>query len=236
MDQHIEPSESVIGTADACFNYTPLQPDITEFRLIELLPSHVSEPPLCRIFHASIESWRRKYTALSYVWGSDRSDQPWIYINNHVHKVRRNLGGFLKSCRQRHDWQFFWVDALCIDQGNRDEKSHQVAIMKDIYESALVVYAWLGDPPWPDFNRVIGMLKTWYQSRDSLGAVECKTAVTLVRDEKLAAFIDWLSEHHYFSRIWIIQELVLARSVQLVFENSRVFMERACDLLPPDLP
>jgi len=39
----------------------------------------------------------------------------------------------------------FWIDALCIDQENVDEKSMQAHRMGTIYGSAVTVVAWLGE-------------------------------------------------------------------------------------------
>ena len=40
---------------------------------------------------------------------------------------------------------YLWVDALCIDQGNNDEKMHQVAGMGRIYSRASRIVCWLGE-------------------------------------------------------------------------------------------
>jgi len=37
-----------------------------------------------------------------------------------------------------------WVDAVCIDQSDVEEKSHQVALMPEIYFTATKVLCWLG--------------------------------------------------------------------------------------------
>ncbi|KAM3548426.1 hypothetical protein MY1884_009184 [Beauveria asiatica] len=40
----------------------------------------------------------------------------------------------------------FWVDAVCVNQKDADERSHQLStMMAKIYESATSVIAWLGD-------------------------------------------------------------------------------------------
>ncbi|KAH7396120.1 heterokaryon incompatibility protein-domain-containing protein, partial [Pyrenochaeta sp. MPI-SDFR-AT-0127] len=38
-----------------------------------------------------------------------------------------------------------WVDAICINQTDNDERSKQVAIMGEIYNRAIKVFAWLGE-------------------------------------------------------------------------------------------
>ena len=41
-------------------------------------------------------------------------------------------------------WEYFWIDALCINKASIEEKSHQVAMMRKIYSSASFVLVWLG--------------------------------------------------------------------------------------------
>ncbi|KAK3719082.1 hypothetical protein LTR37_004646 [Vermiconidia calcicola] len=51
-------------------------------------------------------------------------------------------------CIKDRNWndapEYFWIDALCIDQANLDEKSHQVALMTEIYSKAERVLASVG--------------------------------------------------------------------------------------------
>jgi hypothetical protein len=46
------------------------------------------------------------------------------------------------------DTLFLWNDAICIDQANEsealDECSKQVAMMREVYDSAAEVFVWLG--------------------------------------------------------------------------------------------
>ncbi len=37
-----------------------------------------------------------------------------------------------------------WIDAICIDQSNDEERGHQVRLMRKIYEAAQCVSIWLG--------------------------------------------------------------------------------------------
>lgn len=37
-----------------------------------------------------------------------------------------------------------WIDALCVDQDNVSERSHQVNVMGQIYTAACQVLIWLG--------------------------------------------------------------------------------------------
>jgi hypothetical protein len=55
-----------------------------------------------------------------------------------------NLHEFLLELRDTHTTQILWADAVCINQKDNDERSHQLIVMARIYSSAEEVMAWLG--------------------------------------------------------------------------------------------
>lgn len=87
------------------------------------------------------------YECLSYVWGS--TDNPKT-IQIHASEgtfnfeATQNLHAALVQLRDPVFERFLWTDAICIDQGNNDEKAVQVAAMARIYGMASRVVAWLG--------------------------------------------------------------------------------------------
>lgn len=98
--------------------------------------------------------WRHEwgdYIALSYVWNHPKKpeepDHYFITVNGSAFKVTPNLYHALealrKSDRVRQGFKL-WIDAICIDQNNLDERGSQVARMRDIYQSAWQVLIWLG--------------------------------------------------------------------------------------------
>ena len=98
------------------------------------------------------------FTALSYVWGDAKDTLP-IMLNNKVVQVTKNLATALRHIehhRSQRGIRVFWVDALCINQEDNSEKSHQVQMMGDIYRKATQVFAWLGRP-----TRVTCLLLDW---------------------------------------------------------------------------
>ncbi len=83
------------------------------------------------------------YTCLSYTWGkADRNHD--IYLNGQIFSIRQNLWDFLAMARKNLTDQYFWIDALCIDQTNTKERNHQVQQMGNIYARASAVIVWLG--------------------------------------------------------------------------------------------
>lgn len=62
--------------------------------------------------------------------------------------------------------RFFWVDAICINQDDLEERSAQVQIMPQIYSKASCVIVWLGD----DSQMIFRLLKNQW-SRPNLKEV-----------------------------------------------------------------
>lgn len=97
----------------------------------------------CRLEHVSLTSIL-KYKTLSYCWG-DATVTEKIMVNDSAIRITANLEGALRRLRLSDSGSFIWIDALCIDQKNFDERHRQVLRMRDIYRQAEIVIAWLGE-------------------------------------------------------------------------------------------
>ena len=85
------------------------------------------------------------YHALSYAWGN--TARTWvILLNGATFHVTQNLGVALQRFERDRSLEWFWVDAVCINQNNDEETSQQVQNMRQIFENAQAVFAWLGRP------------------------------------------------------------------------------------------
>jgi hypothetical protein len=178
------------------------------------------------------------YEALSYVWG-DKEDPSMITVNDEPFYITKNLECALRHLRYTECLRFLWIDAICINQRDDDEKSEQVAIMGSIYNKALKVCAWLGQGD-RSSDLVFDVIKE-YQARrtrmvtpsDLDAAEQLSSYRQLFWDtfKDIAGYIpekhsmddgmlheefQWLRplyERYYWRRVWIIQELVLAKNV-----------------------
>ncbi|KAF7939274.1 uncharacterized protein EAE97_007354 [Botrytis byssoidea] len=87
-----------------------------------------------------------RYVALSYVWGSP-AEKKTILVNGIEMQVTQNLHTALIELR-RSNWVRrrvnLWIDALCINQDDLDEREQQVKLMRDIYAMAWQVVVSLG--------------------------------------------------------------------------------------------
>ncbi|KAF5251167.1 hypothetical protein FANTH_3711 [Fusarium anthophilum] len=112
-------------------------------RLVRVLPPSPHDTRLSlELRHGYIKDGT--YSALSYVWG-DTSQQEYILVNRVLFRIRRNLYQALTQLRSNGVLGWLWIDSLCIQQNNIDEKSYQVGLMKAIFSSASRVYSWLGE-------------------------------------------------------------------------------------------
>lgn len=83
------------------------------------------------------------YDAVSHVWGTAKPKYT-IQIDQVNYSIRENCYSLLLRLRHPTRRRRLWVDSICINQDDRDEKSHQVAMMFDIYKNAGRVIIWLG--------------------------------------------------------------------------------------------
>jgi chaperonin cofactor prefoldin len=98
-----------------------------------------------------------KYTALSYTWGNPTLSHQ-IFVNNRYLHVTESLEVALQHLRDQKDTLTLWIDAICINQQDTDEKNQQVQQMADIYRNASQVIVWLG-PAANESVKVIEYLK-----------------------------------------------------------------------------
>ncbi|KAF5649059.1 Het6 heterokaryon incompatibility protein [Fusarium tjaetaba] len=129
--------------------YKPLDNTHQEIRLLTLLPPRDGDANIhCTLSHAVLNnasSENPKYEALSYVWGEPDFSEA-IILNNHTFFITPSLKYILSCLRQRGDEpRVLWVDAICINQSDVEERGHQVALMREIYSNCQRDIAWL-DP------------------------------------------------------------------------------------------
>lgn len=76
------------------------------------------------------------------MWGPE-TPQHQILLNSNTFSVRENLHGFFQIANIDEN-ALFWIDQICIDQSNSQERGHQVGFMREIYKNASEVVVWLG--------------------------------------------------------------------------------------------
>jgi hypothetical protein len=113
------------------FHVNPARRDI---RLVKMGSRVWSDDITCTIDTVSLDH-SPVYDTLSYVWGDPRV-QKHIQLAGNSFSVINNLWTVLRRLRLPTASRVLWIDAICINQNDNDEKSHQVAMMGDIYSNS----------------------------------------------------------------------------------------------------
>ncbi|KAL5319154.1 hypothetical protein ACEPPN_012203 [Leptodophora sp. 'Broadleaf-Isolate-01'] len=195
--------------------YSPLASE-NEIRLLCLLSGVGEDPIECTLQHANLEH-NPNYEALSYVWGSPTSSES-IEISGKEYFIRENLSSALQHLRHPQNARLFWIDALCINQEDVSERNDQVHQMGRIYRSAVKVIVWLGPSDSSTVEAMRYFLKTRNRAKmrksfgESLGKSPLSERPTANQNGQLQ-HITSLCLREYWSRLWIIQEVILAREI-----------------------
>lgn len=153
------------------------------------------------------------FASLSYVWG-DTAGARTIYVNDQPISVTANLEAALREFRREglfSDRFMLWVDALCINQGDLHERAVEVQRMKDIYSAAWTVIAWLGEAT---ANSDAGLQLVQDLAAFRGAGFESELERRLQDDPRFLGSTCWLGlqqlvNREYWSRLWIIQEIVM---------------------------
>ncbi|KAL2174056.1 heterokaryon incompatibility protein-domain-containing protein [Thermothelomyces heterothallicus CBS 202.75] len=197
------------------YTYNPIQPN--QIRLLKFVQDG---DHICAVLETfSLEEPLPVYRSISYTWASDggRPQKNFkIEIDKRKLPVLSTLQPFFQALRSRNmllDGKWWWIDSICIDQANLEERAHQVGHMDVIYRQAESVIAWLGEAS-SDSELAIDFIKLLDKtSRRKLSVAELRA--TLQQDHYRThwkALTNFLSRR-WWSRIWSVQEFVLAPSV-----------------------
>ncbi|MCJ1454648.1 hypothetical protein MMC28_005001 [Mycoblastus sanguinarius] len=209
------------------YSYTPLRRPGSNIRLIEILPGdgvyilcklHIAD--LDNITSFAIDGKPRTYEALSYTWDHQTLAKT-VICDGKVLYVAQNIYDALHTLRRPTSSRIFWIDAICINQSDTDERSHQVGLMRFIYNRATLVTSWLGkedEYTAPAINLIDRIVKNHVSADVSL-----KAHPSAIWDNRMMDKMDlphfpsfeWealaqLFKQAYFRRIWVVQEMVVA--------------------------
>ncbi|ETN44826.1 uncharacterized protein HMPREF1541_09701 [Cyphellophora europaea CBS 101466] len=215
------------------FAYRPLE-SVEHTRLLQISSNLEDGLISCTITHHDLPT---HYRCLSYMWGSEASANN-IRLNGKSFSVRDNLWQFLHRAREFCPNQPLWIDALCINQEDIPEKNYQVQQMSKLYAGASEVLMWLGQDPKLDiaFNtanelaeasQALGVEdeRILYSRRKESGPLKTKvldakhaiiTRTFLLDPDAFLDSFESLILNDYYTRAWISQEVILAKSPLLL--------------------
>jgi hypothetical protein len=124
------------------YEYIPMDPSKQQIRVLTLYPAEDRQSIIrCSLTTTSLQDFP-EYSALSYVWGSSETTHT-IEINGRCFQILQNLRSALEDIRSQSHARKLWVDAICINQSDRGERSLQTLLMNRVYAQATEVLAWV---------------------------------------------------------------------------------------------
>ncbi|KAH7305636.1 heterokaryon incompatibility protein-domain-containing protein [Rhexocercosporidium sp. MPI-PUGE-AT-0058] len=252
-------------TIEAKLPYKPLDFDTYEIRLLQLHWGSELTQINCSLEYASLID-PGPYIALSYCWGNPeatelthaagiaglpplerfiQSDKT-IHVDGIALKATKNLVSALweirKLKRKTGDGTFtrLWVDAVCINQNDPQERSHQVRSMRQIYSRAQEVLSFVGlgrlpGGPFPnvsqDIIEAVSRLKIIHGTSDwekrtatpsSLGQKgNPNPKIPALETRGVADFKEYSQffSEPYWKRAWIIQEITVGPKVTILYQG-----------------
>lgn len=132
------------GQRDAPVQYCPLDRAKGENRLFHLHPGSDGDVISGSLECHELGSARESFDALSYVWG-EIGDCTTIVVDETPVSVTKSLEAALRGLRFQDRPRTLWIDYICINQGDIEERNQQVANMGLLYEFAKSVLIWLGE-------------------------------------------------------------------------------------------
>ncbi|KAM3414615.1 Heterokaryon incompatibility protein 6, OR allele [Cercospora zeina] len=224
----------------------------------------VSRPPPLQRQACGPKFYWGNYVALSYEWRNDNEDQE-IFIETCTEAgqpgskspfyIRKNLHAALRRLRlmpQFNQGCRLWIDFICINQKDTEERDAQMKIMSSIYQRAGNILVWLGEGN-TELNKAVDVVQDFgklYRTEYQEAFDDAEPNIAIVHRERMAlnlkiamdAIISWArgSEprqvfmhkdadflHAFFSlrywrRLWMIQELVMGTADMALVIGDRV--------------
>lgn len=215
------------GITMPAFQYEALNLERPSIRILQLYKGLGPEISGC-MHHACFDDREIliPYEALSYTWGSLDLTH-YINIQGRRLRITSNLYVALQHLRLPDQDRILWVDAVCINQSDLNERGHQVRQMAQIYKESERVVIWLGEGT----DRTDILMESLKRLQQASNALSCKTwnledpawkhlwghsqinpqqGVPGLENTQRQGLEEMLSRS-WFRRVWVLQEVAHAR-------------------------
>jgi hypothetical protein len=206
--------------------YKPLDHESGAIRLVRLLPG-TDEPIQLELIDSNLDDESRiPYEALWYLWESPNEGRP-VEVDGQQFTITPNLSLALLSLRRANEDRILWIDAICINQSDDEEKSEQVAKVATIIARAERLITWLGEST-PETDVVFHSMqrlekeaqkypyKSWEPSDERWLELWCSVGNAnedLVLQQRKG--LESILSRPWFLRLWTTQEVSKPRAAEL---------------------
>jgi hypothetical protein len=159
------------------------------------------------------------YEAVSYVWGSPYATRS-ITVDGRTLRITKSAYEIIHRRRSAFLDQLIWIDQVCINQTDIQEKASQVEMMGQIYKEAVRVTAFLGDSE--NAHLVQLLFAQLHFMKQGLGlSSKVMTALSLLQRPMWNALVEFLS-NPWFRRVWIVSNFQSVYSISVIWEFEKL--------------
>ncbi|EXJ62483.1 hypothetical protein A1O7_02920 [Cladophialophora yegresii CBS 114405] len=203
------------------YKWDKLEDPKTWIRILSLEPGAVNEPLVGTLESAILDSECR-YDATSYCVGP--TDTPHQILlrkqdKSYALPITSSLLGMLRRFRSLTETRRLWIDAVCIDQTDDQEKADQIMLMRNIYTLTRRVLIYLGEPDETTASATELMDRIYRAVRETPADLELRPLEWQIHNRIPLVTEPWGWEplkdffcRPWFVRKWTIQECVLPPS------------------------
>ena len=181
-----------------------------------------------------------EYEALSYAWGDPEASVV-VHVDGKSFSLTPDLAAVLRQLRRQNITRVLWIDQICINQQDLEERSAQVKyMMGSIYSRAKSTVIWLGEAA-HDTHMAVNFM---HGLCDALAAhedldtrdrfvyaglethIEPSQFLVPARESADWSALATLYESPWFRRLWVVQEAVLNDRAQVQCGNITFDLRR----------
>jgi hypothetical protein len=205
-----------------CLDYVYCElPTSRSIRILEISRSYPWGPLQLNLYPFDIESCP-PYEAISYTWGDPKKIRlVTITIGGKKLKIPANALQVISRRASYWNPKLMWIDSVCINQKDLEERSKQVQLMRELYQKASRVIVWLGEATQP--LPAIPALQVFIFLHNTYTKIKYHNP----SDEELKWILqigtkDWgwrnlfdLLQNPYWRRAWVVQEIAVATKIHI---------------------
>jgi hypothetical protein len=209
-------------------------------RILQIEPGQPEQSIQCTLLESFSKYWINDFVALSYTWGS-MNEVRTIQCNGSPREVTKNLFEALQALRHPNKTSRIWVDSVCINQEDSDDRTNQVKRMTQIYRDARGVFIWLGLS-----TTTTSVAMDLIHALDAKGSslLEYSKGVNFIGLEVLREMglptpdgdpqwiaLDQFLSQSWFRRVWTIQEAAVSKQATVACGQYRIpwnLLSNAC--------
>lgn len=198
------------------YAWKPLHNDV--FRVLELYPGSPSDVLSGMLHHVSRED-SPDYETISYAWGNPAVLQGEMDVEGQNMAIPRSAFEALRQVRSREFSRLLWLDAVCIDQTDPQERCQQVSFMSNIFSrsSQNLIYLGSEDPSTESGLAIVEDITAQVAKQPSIRNLFYRSngdtrgnKRPLIRSPYDDGAFHSLFQRPWFSRLWVLQEAALA--------------------------